>query len=115
MVAQYIHIIFIFFQDFQCSFVILSSFRPDDFALGIYPVTCNCVINKFLVERISFHLNDLSIETFVPEAELVNYKEALIMGLLGILRWREQPTVLASVTGAQKDSIGGALWLGSDA
>ncbi|MEP7079874.1 MAG: anhydro-N-acetylmuramic acid kinase [Ginsengibacter sp.] len=78
-------------------------------------ITGGGAFNKFLVDRISFHLNELSIETYVPEKELVNYKEALIMALLGILRWREQPTVLASVTGAQKNSIGGALWLGTDA
>ena len=78
-------------------------------------ITGGGAFNQFLVERISFHLNDLSIETFVPGEEIVNYKEALIMALLGILRWREQPTVLATVTGAKKNSIGGALWLGSDA
>ena len=31
------------------------------------------------------------------------------MALLGILRWREQYTVLASVTGASRNSIGGAF------
>jgi anhydro-N-acetylmuramic acid kinase len=42
-------------------------------------------------------------------------KEALIMALLGTLRWREQYTVLSSVTGAVRNSIGGALWLGTEA
>lgn len=78
-------------------------------------ITGGGAFNQFLVDRISFQLNAFSIETVVPDKELVNYKEALIMALLGILRWREQPTVLASVTGAQKNSIGGALWLGNDA
>jgi anhydro-N-acetylmuramic acid kinase len=45
----------------------------------------------------------------------VKYKEALIVALLGLLRWREQYTVLASVTGASQNSIGGALWLGTEA
>lgn len=78
-------------------------------------ITGGGAFNQFLVDRISFQLNDVSIETIVPGEEIVNYKEALIMGFLGILRWREQPTVLASVTGARKNSIGGALWLGTDA
>ena len=69
--------------------------------------------NQFLVDRITFHLKPIFIEAYVPESEIVNYKEALIMALLGILRWREQPTVFASVTGARKNSIGGALWLGN--
>jgi len=37
------------------------------------------------------------------------------MALLGALRWREQYTVLSSVTGAKRNSIGGALWLGTEA
>ena len=51
----------------------------------------------------------------VPEKNIVDYKEALVMALLGILRWREQNTVLSSVTGAKRDSIGGAVWIGQEA
>jgi anhydro-N-acetylmuramic acid kinase len=45
----------------------------------------------------------------------VNFKEALIMALIGVLRWREEYNVLSSVTGAERDSIGGSLWLGQEA
>jgi anhydro-N-acetylmuramic acid kinase len=31
-----------------------------------------------------------------------------------VLRWREEETVLQSVTGASRASIGGALWMGSN-
>jgi anhydro-N-acetylmuramic acid kinase len=34
------------------------------------------------------------------------------MGLLGVLRWREEYTVFNTVTGAREQSIGGALWMG---
>jgi anhydro-N-acetylmuramic acid kinase len=34
------------------------------------------------------------------------------MALMGALRWREEENVLSSVTGAKKNSIGGALWMG---
>jgi anhydro-N-acetylmuramic acid kinase len=71
--------------------------------------------NKFLVERIKENLQPLGIDVIVPEKNLVDYKEALIMALLGILRWREQNTVMASVTGAKRDSIGGAVWIGQEA
>jgi anhydro-N-acetylmuramic acid kinase len=71
--------------------------------------------NKFLMERISKHLQEINFEVFIPEDEVVIYKEALIMALLGTLRWREQYTVLSSVTGAERNSIGGALWLGTEA
>jgi anhydro-N-acetylmuramic acid kinase len=51
----------------------------------------------------------------VGDVQLVQYKEALIMALLGVLRWREESTVLASATGASRDSVGGALWMGQEA
>ena len=37
------------------------------------------------------------------------------MALIGTLRWREEYNVLNSVTGAKRSSIGGALWLGTEA
>jgi anhydro-N-acetylmuramic acid kinase len=67
--------------------------------------------NVFMVER----LRSVGIEVVVPEAQLVDYKEALVMALIGVLRWREENNVLASVTGASRDSIGGAVWIGQDA
>jgi anhydro-N-acetylmuramic acid kinase len=71
--------------------------------------------NDFLVERLSYYLTPQGFTIFIPEPTIVSYKEALIMALSGTLRWREQNTVLASVTGASRDSIGGALWLGTEA
>lgn len=78
-------------------------------------ITGGGAFNKFLIERMDAHLQEINFEVFVPESEVVNYKEALIMALLGTLRWREQYTVLSSVTGASRNSIGGALWLGTEA
>ena len=78
-------------------------------------ITGGGAFNQFLTRRISIHLCEINFEVFVPEHEVVIYKEALIMALLGTLRWREQYTVLSSVTGASQNSIGGALWLGTDA
>lgn len=77
-------------------------------------ITGGGAFNKYLIKRIEIHLQDINFQVFVPEEEVVNYKEALIMALLGTLRWREQYTVLASVTGAIRNSIGGALWLGTE-
>ncbi len=78
-------------------------------------ITGGGAFNTFLMERIQSHLGEINFEIFIPDNDTVKYKEALIMGLLGTLRWREQYTVLASVTGASQNSIGGALWLGTDA
>jgi anhydro-N-acetylmuramic acid kinase len=71
--------------------------------------------NSFLIERLQASLRPLQVEVVVPDAQLVNYKEALVMALLGVLRWREENTVLHSVTGASRSSIGGAVWIGQDA
>ncbi|HEY6064083.1 MAG TPA: anhydro-N-acetylmuramic acid kinase [Chitinophagaceae bacterium] len=71
--------------------------------------------NKFLINRITDSLKELNIEVIIPDANLVKYKEALIMAFIGVLRWRQENNVLSSVTGAARDSIGGALWTGQEA
>lgn len=78
-------------------------------------VTGGGALNSFLVNRLSEVFQELMIETIVPEKSLINYKEALIMALIGVLRWREEYNVLSSVTGASRSSISGALWLGVEA
>jgi anhydro-N-acetylmuramic acid kinase len=78
-------------------------------------ITGGGAFNKFLTNRISKRLEEINFEIYIPEDDVVIYKEALIMALLGVLRWREQYTVLSSVTGASRNSIGGALWLGTEA
>ena len=70
--------------------------------------------NGFLVGRLRERLGKLGVEVVVPEEAIVDFKEALVMALLGVLRWREENTVLASVTGASRDSIGGAVWIGQE-
>jgi anhydro-N-acetylmuramic acid kinase len=71
--------------------------------------------NQFLVSRIAKALQAYQIEVVVPDKQLIDYKEALVMGLLAVLRWREENTVLHSVTGATRSSIGGAVWIGQEA
>lgn len=78
-------------------------------------VTGGGAFNTFLIERITDLLYENGIEIVVPDEQLVQYKEGLIMALMGVLRWREEANVLSSVTGAEQNSIGGALWLGTEA
>ena len=78
-------------------------------------VTGGGALNKFLIDRLSDHLQAHDITVKVPDEKLVNYKEAMIMALIGVLRWRQEYNVYASVTGASRDSIGGALWTGQEA
>ena len=78
-------------------------------------VTGGGALNHYLVGRLAVQLEEMGISLVVPDRQLIEYKEAVIMALIGVLRWREEYNVLASVTGARRDSIGGALWLGTEA
>lgn len=78
-------------------------------------VTGGGAFNNFLVSRLSDELKKLNVETVIPGEDLVKYKEAMIMAFIGVLRWRQEYNVLASVTGAGRNSIGGALWNGQEA
>jgi len=78
-------------------------------------VTGGGAFNTFLVNRLSEELQQLQIEVMVPDEKLIQYKEAMIMAFMGVLRWRQEYNVLSSVTGASRDSIGGALWIGQEA
>lgn len=77
-------------------------------AQGPVLVTGGGAHNSFLVERLQA-LARVPVE--VPEPKLVDYKEAVIFALLGVLRMRGEATALASVTGAGKDSVGGAVYV----
>lgn len=73
-------------------------------------VTGGGAFNEFLMKRIQHYLKPTGIQIIIPEEEVVNYKEAMVMALIGVLRLRNEDNVLASVTGALRNSIGGALW-----
>jgi anhydro-N-acetylmuramic acid kinase len=45
----------------------------------------------------------------LPSKEIIQYKEALIFGFLGLLRWLQQPNVLSSATGSSRDHCSGTL------
>ena len=75
-------------------------------------VTGGGALNSFLVKRLEETLKGLQVEIVVPKELLINYKEALIMALIGVLRWREEYNVLHTVTDAKRSSIGGAVWIG---
>lgn len=61
----------------------------------------------FLINTLKQHYTG---EIIVPDALVVNFKEALIFAFLGYLRLTEQINTLCSVTGATSDSIGGAVY-----
>ncbi len=78
-------------------------------------ITGGGAFNSFLIKVLQEKVQQVNFEIVIPDDQTIKFKEALIMALLGALRWREQYTVISSGTGAQRDSIGGALWLGTEA
>ncbi len=68
--------------------------------------------NPILVECIEDHLSRHGIHVVIPASDLVNFKEALIFAFLGLNRKLEYHNTLASVTGASRDSTGGAYYKG---
>jgi len=64
--------------------------------------------NAFLIERLQFHSNARFV---LPDRELIEFKEAIIFALLGVLRLRNEPNCLASVTGAPVDHCSGKIYV----
>ena len=67
--------------------------------------------NGFLIQNLYQRLKELNIELIVPPKEIVDYKETILMALMGYLRVNNKTNVLASVTGAKRNTIGGAIYL----
>jgi anhydro-N-acetylmuramic acid kinase len=65
------------------------------------------VFNDFFMERLAHYSTS---EMVIPIQDIIEYKEALIFGLLGYLRWNEKINVLASVTGAKEDHSSGVIF-----
>ena len=76
-------------------------------------ITGGGALNDFLVkciEEACKGIGDIHVE--IPDVKIIEYKEALLMALLGVLRMETFPTSLTSVTGARENSIGGAVHQG---
>jgi len=71
-------------------------------------ITGGGVFNKFLIELLREKVQN---EIVIPSDEIINFKEAIIFGFLGLLRWLGKTNVFASVTGAKRDTSSGAIYL----
>jgi anhydro-N-acetylmuramic acid kinase len=70
-------------------------------------VTGGGAFNDFLIEKIQSYTNTKLI---IPEETIINYKEALVFGLLGFLKDEGKNNCLKSVTGAVRDHSSGVVF-----
>ncbi len=65
------------------------------------------VYNVFLIKEIKKYTSTTIV---VPDPTVVEYKEALIFSFLGVLRLRDEPNCLKSVTGASRNHSSGNIF-----
>ncbi|TXI68081.1 MAG: anhydro-N-acetylmuramic acid kinase [Flavobacterium sp.] len=71
-------------------------------------ITGGGAYNRFLIERLRNYLP--ITEVLIPDDKTIQFKEALIFGFLGILKLRNEISVLSSVTGASKNHSTGVVF-----
>ena len=69
--------------------------------------------NAYLMETINAYCNQsVEVELFLPTPNIISFKEALLMALLGVLRVENVPNSLKTITGASRDTVNGAVYVG---
>ena len=71
-------------------------------------ITGGGAYNQFLIERLRNYL--ATTEVVIPDDKIIQFKEALIFGFLGVLRLRGEINVLSSVTGASRNHSSGVVF-----
>ena len=73
-------------------------------------ITGGGAFNDFLIQKIEEYAK---IKIALPDAKLINFKEALLFSFLGLLKVKNQVNCLKSVTGASKNHSSGKIVLPS--
>ena len=72
-------------------------------------ITGGGAYNAYFIERLGVQLEGKWVNKKAT-SKLVEFKEALVFGFLGVLRLRNENNCLATVTGAARDSSGGVIY-----
>jgi anhydro-N-acetylmuramic acid kinase len=89
--------------------------EQENWALPAYRmlVTGGGAFNTFLTQKIMeacrHHAN---IILDLPNPDIIAFKEAVLMALMGAMRLKLLPNCLSSVTGASRNAVGGAVYAG---
>jgi anhydro-N-acetylmuramic acid kinase len=73
-------------------------------------VTGGGALNSFFMDTLQEKLGKAT-KVIIPEKIIIEFKEALVFALMGVLRIEQEINVLSSVTGAKKDSSSGVVFL----
>ena len=73
-------------------------------------VTGGGAYNRFLLECIQNYCPQ--IEVIIPDELIIEFKEAAMIALMGVLRLENRENTISSVTGAQRNTIGGSIHQG---
>lgn len=99
----------------QCQQAIQQIVQQESFDKVSYElfVSGGGALNSFLLEKIREYTNrDRQVHLVIPDRSIIEYKEALLMGLMGVFRLEHIPNCLSSVTGASRNAVGGAIHQG---
>jgi anhydro-N-acetylmuramic acid kinase len=73
-------------------------------------ITGGGAFNSYLIERIEGYLcRKINCKINIPDEEIVSFKEALLMVLLGVLRLEGLPNCYPSMTRAKRPTVNGAV------
>lgn len=92
---------------FTCALANVISAHAEKIGANSVYITGGGIHNDFLRAQLTYQLNGM--ELIVPKKEDADYKECKLMALLAYYRVTKQENILASVTGASKNSIGGSI------
>jgi len=73
-------------------------------------ITGGGIKNLYLEELLINAIVSADIQVKIPDPDIIDYKEAMLMALAGFFRVIRVNNVYNTVTGASRDSVGGALY-----
>ncbi|HSJ68679.1 MAG TPA: anhydro-N-acetylmuramic acid kinase [Anditalea sp.] len=72
-------------------------------------VTGGGAYNRYFVAELKKELSG-KVDIIIPDRTIIDFKEALIFGFLGVLKIRNEINCLSSVTGSSRDNVGGVIY-----
>ncbi len=67
--------------------------------------------NIYLMKQLQESVAE-SCSIVLPDKGIIDFKEAIVFALLGLLRWRNENNILAAITGASRDHSSGDVYYG---